>query len=128
MDKDFDQWNKLKKELDSKERILNFKNREIWWAHVGLNIGHEENGKGDTYKRPVLIIRKFSNRLFWGLPLTTQIKDKYYYHKIEFKNRKQCVMLSQFKIFEAKRLTVRMGTIGKIQFKEIKRILSDMMQ
>jgi mRNA interferase MazF len=127
MEKDFNSWNKLKQDLDKSHKSPTFKQREIWWCHLGLNIGHEENGKGDLYKRPVLIVKKFNNRLFWGLPLTTQIKDKNYYHKINFKNKEQCLMLSQFKVLESRRLTTIMGTIGKNQFSDIKKVLINIM-
>jgi mRNA interferase MazF len=126
MEKDFDRWNQLKKDLDSKENLPTFKQAEVWWCKIGLNVGHEENGKGGDYSRPILIIRKFNNRLFFGVPLTTQIKEKHYYHKIHFKDKEQCAMLSQMRLLEAKRLMNKMGQLTKNQFDEIRRILKDM--
>ena len=76
MDKNFDDWNLVKKNLDKNDSSPTFQKREIWWCSIGLNIGHEENGKNKDYSRPVLIIRKFNNHIFWGIPLTTQIKEK----------------------------------------------------
>ena len=43
---------------------------------------------------PVLIVRKFNPHIFFGVPLTTKIKQNPYYLPIRFKDREQCVMLS----------------------------------
>ena len=39
MEKEFDQWNKEKKEKDTGTMWPAFYEREVWWAHVGINIG-----------------------------------------------------------------------------------------
>lgn len=121
MHKDFNSWNDLKKNLDATDKIIFFKEREIWWCSLGLNIGHEENGKSQLFTRPVLIIRKFNNRLFIGVPLTTQIKENKYYRRFSFKDQEQCAMLSQIKVFEAKRLRKRMGELSEREFEQIRR-------
>ena len=35
-----------------------------------MNIGYEQDGSGNDFIRPVVIIRKFNNEIFWGVPLT----------------------------------------------------------
>jgi len=127
MHKDFDSWNAFKKQLDTNQKIPTFQEREIWWCSIGINVGHEENGKNQDYSRPILIIRKFNNHIFWGVPLTTQIKEKHYYHRIDFKEREQCVMLSQIRLLESKRLTDRMGKLPQQQFEVIKKTLKAML-
>ena len=57
MKKDFDKWNERKKALNDRERIL-FNPREIWWCSFGVNIGSEQDGSGDNFERPVIIIKK----------------------------------------------------------------------
>ena len=126
MEKDFDDWNILKQRLTDKKNIPAFGQREIWWCHLGVNIGDEENGKNKVYSRPILVVKKFNNHIFWGLPLTTQIKEKRYYHKIKFKDNEQCVMISQLRLWDARRLTTRMGKIPTDQFDEIRKIISDL--
>ena len=86
-----------------------------------MNIGHEENGKSQFFSRPVLVVRKFNKHLFFGIPLTTKIKENIYYHKINFKGEDQCAMLSQLKIFESKRMGSRMGDLPHGQFNEIRK-------
>ena len=74
MDKDFDKWNIQKKDLEDKENNVLYKTGDIWWCSVGLNVAEESCGKGDTYRRPVLILRKLSKNSFIGLPLSTKVK------------------------------------------------------
>lgn len=123
--KDFDVWNILKKKLDETERNVIFKERDVWWCSVGLNIGHEENGKNQFFTRPVLVVRKFNGHLFFGAPLTTKIKENKFYHRITFKGENQCAMLSQLKIFESKRMRSRMGELPHGQFNEIRRKIAE---
>lgn len=127
MIKDFKDWHQIKTDIDGSEKLPSFQEREIWWCSIGANVGHEEDGKGLYFRRPVLIIRKFNRRIFWGIPLTTQIKDKHYYHRIYFQDREQCVMLSQLRLWECKRLNSRMGKLDLKQFQEIKEKLKNML-
>lgn len=120
MDKDFDNWHRLKQTLNQKQRLTLYHERDIWWCSIGVNVGHEEDGKNATASRPVLIVRKFNRHIFWGVPLTTKIKDRLHYHRIHFKEREQCAMLSQMRLWESKRLKNRMGQLPEDQFEEIK--------
>lgn len=124
MSKDFDKWNGLKKHIDFQNHIPFFKEREIWWCSIGVNVGHEQNGKNEKFNRPVLIIKKFNTRLFWGVPLTTQIKDNRHYYQFNFKGQKQCAMLTQMRLWDANRITAKMGRIGQKKFNRIKSGLS----
>ena len=71
MDKNFDEWNECKKNRDKNDIDIYFYEREIWWCAIGVNVGFEQDGKGERFARPVLIIRKFSKNVFLGVPLTT---------------------------------------------------------
>ncbi|MBU6140826.1 MAG: type II toxin-antitoxin system PemK/MazF family toxin [Proteobacteria bacterium] len=124
--KNFDDWNTLKKKLDENRRAVIFKERDVWWCSIGLNVGHEENGKNQFFTRPVLVVRKFNRHLFFGIPLTTKIKENKYYHRITFKDEGQCAMLSQLKIFESKRMRSRMGELPHRQFNEIRKKIAEM--
>src|SRR3989338_2328477 len=74
MQKDFDQWNKHKKNLDGLKKDLLFKQGEVWWCAVGANIAEESCGKGEFFGRPVLVLKKLSGRNFIGIPLSTKSK------------------------------------------------------
>ncbi len=58
VNKNIFEWSKVKYKISSKENIPNVKEREIWWSNLGYNVGHEEHGKGEVYKRLVLILKK----------------------------------------------------------------------
>lgn len=125
-EKDFDGWNKVKTTLNKKNNIPVIQQREIWWCAIGINIGNEEDGKGKTYSRPVLIVRKFSPSVFLGIPLTTQIKDRWHYHRIHLHGQEQCVILQQLRLFDTKRLTTKLGKLSKNQFNAIRAVLKNM--
>lgn len=58
--KKFEMWFPIKSKLDSTDhRPPYFKEGEIWWSHIGENIGIETNGKSDAFTRPVLIFKKY---------------------------------------------------------------------
>ncbi len=126
MQKEFNVWNLLKQNLDQSERTLFFREKEIWWCSIGLNLGHEENGKNQFFTRPVLVIRKFNNHLFLGVPLTTQIKENKYYHQVKLKGETQCVMLSQLRTFGTNRMRSRLGELSGEQFLEVRGRLAEM--
>ncbi len=126
MEKHFDQWNIFKQRLDLEHKVPTFKQKEIWWCSIGVNIGHEENGKNQFFNRPVLIVRKFNNHIFLGVPLTTKIKDNKFYHTISVKSKNQSAMLSQIRVWESKRLTHKMGEIGEDEFKVMRKKIKEM--
>ena len=59
MNKNFDDWNLVKKNLDKNCSNPTFQKREIWWCSIGLNIGHEENGKNKDYSLTICFFAIF---------------------------------------------------------------------
>ena len=59
MKKDYLLWTKVKNKTNEKEARAKYNEREIWFANLGENIGFEEDGKGNDFIRPVLIIKGF---------------------------------------------------------------------
>ena len=55
--------------------------------------------------------------------LTTKIKQNPYYLPMRFKDREQCVMLSQLRLWDGKRLTHKMGQLPDDQFEAVKQAL-----
>lgn len=125
MDNIFDDWNEHKKMLDENHHIPTFKPREIWWASIGINVGHEQNGKGKRFNRPVLVVRKFNHRLFWGVPLSTQIKSSLHYHQFSFMGKPQSALLTQLRLWDGTRLTHKMGRLAEKEFLEISAALKN---
>ncbi len=72
----FKKWFELKMKLWHHESRVVFKQRELWWCSVGINLGEEIYGKGEKFTRPVLIFKKFTSNSFMALPLTTKEKKE----------------------------------------------------
>lgn len=125
MEKDFDKWNGLKKKIDTREDVeeneIFIKNRQIWWCSIGLNVGSEQNGHGEVFERPVLVLRKYTAETFLGVPLTSKKKDGNYYFKLEpYSGVSSYVILSQAKVIDRKRVR-RM--IYEISYQEYQKII-----
>ncbi len=118
--KRFDEWNDLKKDLDEKEEFVIPKEREVYWASIGENIGYEQNGKGESFSRPVLIVKKYSKNMFFGVPLSTQIKEGSFFYNFTFLDETSNALIVQSRLFDAKRLENRLGMISEEDFENIK--------
>jgi mRNA-degrading endonuclease toxin of MazEF toxin-antitoxin module len=125
--KDFTEWHSLKQQLQVRKDAPIFQQQEIWWCSVGMNIGHEADGKSKLYSRPVLVVRKFNRHIFFGVSLTSRIKENPYYHRIHFLGNEQCVMLSQLRLWESRRLLNRMGKLPDNQFNAVRAALQNLL-
>jgi mRNA interferase MazF len=114
--KDFPAWLSKKTHLNASTQIPYFKEREVWWASIGHNIGDEEDGKNDDFSRPVLIIRKFNNRFFYGVPLSSKIKSGPYYHVLRVKGRTNVALLSHLRDYDARRLINKLDTVTRADY------------
>jgi len=91
-------------------------------------VGFEQDGAGENYLRPVLIVKKFNNEIFWGIPLTKSVKDepkdKRYYYSLSFaENVISLAILSQIRLIDAKRLKYKLGDMEEKEFLETKEAL-----
>lgn len=127
--KDFNGWNAEKKNLEiSTPDVLPFHEREIWWCSIGVNLGDEQDGKNLFFERPVLVVKKFNQKLAWVVPLTSRLKTGIYYHGLEHQNRLITVILSQLRLVSIKRLRRLIGKISPYQYFETKHKLLGLLQ
>ncbi len=115
----FDRWNDLKQKIDAKEKGILFNERDILFISLGQNIGFEQYGKGEEYLRPVVVLKKFSRNLFFGVPLSSQIKEGYFFHKVSFRNKINSALLLQARTFDAKRIKYRLATLSSKEFEKL---------
>ena len=120
MEKDFDKWNELKKVTSNLDTQIKIRVGEIRWCKFGMNIGKEIIGKGDTFHRPVLILKKFSGDVFLGLPLTTKFHKGDWYYNIIHDDITQTIILNQGRILDRKRLEEKLFEISEIELENIK--------
>ena len=107
---------------------LSFHEREIWWCSIGLNLGDEQDGKNELFERPVLIIKKFNNKICWVLPMTTKQKDGIYYHQLEHDGKIFSVILSQIRLVSVKRFRRFIRKISPHQFEKIQNKLASFLK
>ena len=122
-DKEYDWWNKLKKEIQSDTNEPDYfpKEGEVWMSSLGKNIGFEQNGSGTNFSRPILVVKKFNNHMFWCASLSTkQKKFDFYYNFIDPNGEKVSVILAQLKLVSVKRLKRKLYDISSDNLKKIK--------
>jgi mRNA interferase MazF len=125
LEKDFDQWNELKKQLNSRERFPFARPREIWWCSIGLNIGVESDGKHENFERPVVVVRAYNAEMIKVVPLTTREKRHPCYFEIKH-DTKSFAVLAQAKTISGKRLLRKIGKISTEEFKRLKEALIEL--
>ena len=127
MEKDFRAWHALKTELQNNPYRRFFAEREIWICSIGLNIGHEEDGKNERFLRPVVVFKKISSDEFWGIPLTSSERKEPFRYCFEFNGKTTTAILSQIRLLDGKRLLRRSGMMSEKAFfemaKEFKRLI-----
>ncbi len=126
MNKDLDRWNILKKQVECSKQLIKFRQRDIIFMKIGANIGYEQDGKGDEFLRPVLVYKKFSNRTFLGIPLTSKKKIDKFHFEFEFsKDKKSYAILSQIRLFDVKRASYKNKTINNSEYEKLEKRLKD---
>ena len=112
MQKDFDNWNTRKKEIDEREPNFYYE-REIRWCSLGINVGFEQDGTSETYKRPVLIIKGFSRHVCLVVPLTTSIRKHILRVPVGLiEGSEASANVSQIRVVDTRRLQNRIGGVG----------------
>ncbi len=121
-EQEFDKWNKQKKSLHLKPDLVKFypHKRQVWMAVYGKNIGYEQNGAGDNFFRPILVIKKFNNKMFWIVPLSSKQKQiDFYYNFLDLNDIPAAIILAQLKLVSIKRFYRLMYTLDKQKFEKI---------
>ena len=114
-------WWKITIKLHAKEQKSLFKEGDIWWCSIGLNVGVEIFGKGKYFARPVIIFKKSSANSFLGIPLTTQPKTGAWHIPFVYVEKKQYAVLSQIRTLDSRRLRDKIGALPEVNFEEIRK-------
>jgi mRNA-degrading endonuclease toxin of MazEF toxin-antitoxin module len=121
IDREIDAWSKVKKTTNKRTNLPGIRTGEIRWCRLGINIGKEQIGKGETFKRPVLILKKFSGDVFFGLPLTSKAHTGDWYFELTQKERYGYIILNQGRVLDRKRLEDKIVELGEKEVDNIKR-------
>ncbi len=123
MKKDFQTWNKKKELLHNEKARPFFSEGEVWFCALGLNVGFEQDGRGQSFLRPVIILKKFNKEVFWGIPLTKRKKKGLYYFSFKLKDKTSTAILSQVRLIDGKRLHYRIAKVSSNDLQEIRKRL-----
>lgn len=122
--KEYSRWHGIKVKVNNEKERLLFYEREIWFATLGENVGFEQDGRGENYLRPVVIVRKFNNEICLIVPLIKNKKKGIYYFNFSYINGfVSTAILSQIKLIDAKRFSYKSGYVSKNDFLELKQKL-----
>lgn len=101
------------------EKQVFYREKEIWWAALGQNIGYEINGKQELYERPILILKKYNADTCFILPFTTQIKYPLPWYQIFISNKLGVINLTQGRTISSKRLLRRYEMLDSEKYEQI---------
>ncbi len=120
MKKDFIGWNVKKIDVNAVGFNKLYRQRDVWWCVLGINIGNEQDGNDDGYQRPVLILRGLSSKTCIIVPLTTS--GEVHGFRIDvgiIAGKKAKAIISQIKVIDTKRLVNKIGVVNKDTFETI---------
>lgn len=121
MQKDFDGWNKIKKQTHAEHPRL-YTVREIWWCRLGVNVGTEQDGRGEKFLRPALILRGFGSDACLIAPLTTSTREHALRVSVgEVEGIQARANLSQLRVIDTRRLVEKVGFLEKEIFTNVRK-------
>jgi|SaaInlV_100m_DNA_6_1039743.scaffolds.fasta_scaffold04889_3 hypothetical protein len=127
MEKDFDNWNKLKKEIENESKNIIIKEWEIWWTHIWLNIKSESCWKWNKFRRPVLVMKKLSHTNCIIVPLSTQIKKWTWFANYNIEGIEYTALLYQIRMMHTNRFYVKETKLNYRIFNIIKKKLKKLL-
>jgi mRNA interferase MazF len=120
--KRFKEWLLFKESLDARKHAPPlFSEGDIWWCHIGENVGIETGGKGNSFTRPILIFKKYDRYSFLSFPLTTRNKTGTWYAPIRFRETIQSIIVAQGRTMDYRRLKERIGELDSDQMKIVRK-------
>ena len=127
-EKDYKIWHNKKTLINKEKDRPFFHERDIFFCSLGSNIGFEQDGKGDDFLRPVIVIKKFNKEVCLVIPITKTAKKGKYYFSFSYKEGVSSVaILSQVRLVDAKRLEYKSGTLSQEDFRNLKEKLRQLL-
>lgn len=128
MEKDFDEWNNQKRIIHTGGSHKFYKEREIWWCSIGMNIGFEHDGDGLEYQRPILILKGLGRGLCVTVPLTSSTTIHPLRIPIGIINNKEAsAVISQIRSIDTRRLVDRVCRLDKDKFDITRKAIKDLL-
>ena len=118
--KNFKDWLCRKEKIEKEKAVKRFRNGEIRWVSLGVNIGAEIDGKGESFNRPCVLVSFSSDSLALVFPMSSKIKNLPGYVKIKIKEEEVSVCIHQAKVISTKRIFERITTISEDKLTTLK--------
>jgi mRNA interferase MazF len=126
--KDFGTWNTCKISIRRDEKNRWCRPRDIWWCKMGVNIGFEQDGKGENFVRPVVVLQSFGKYTALIVPITTSIKEnRYHVYLGKPLGLKASAIITQLRLVDTKRLIEKAGKLEEGVFDNVKRAIKDLL-
>ncbi len=127
MKKDFDKWNKIKQKTHEEEKTRLYTVREVWWCRLGVNIGTEQDGKGNWHVRPCVIVCAFGPDACFIVPLTTSKKKHFLRVSVgEVNGISARANISQMRVVDTRRLQNKIAFINNDTFCKLKKRIREL--
>lgn len=128
MNKDFETWNTRKKQIHLENLYSFYKEREIWWCLLGINVGLEHDGDRIEHQRPVLVLKGLSAHTCFVIPLTSSIHT----HPLRIPigvigGIEATAVISQLRVIDTKRLVEKICVLDKEKFEITRKAIKDLL-
>lgn len=112
--KEFTKWHEIKSVTEERDtsRIL-VKEGALWLIRLGVNVGSELDGKGTQFFRPVIVIKKVNEQVFFGVPISSKVTRGYFRQKFTLLGKPRDAILSHVRAFDKKRCMRFMTMLDK---------------
>ena len=119
--KDFDQWGKVKKQINVKKVPITIRSGDVRWVILGVNVASEIDGKGDLFLRPALILHVIGADLALVVPLTSKQKSIPGYIPFALKKKFCSLCLHQIKVVSQNRILHRLEHVADNRVREVQK-------
>ncbi|MFA7298510.1 MAG: type II toxin-antitoxin system PemK/MazF family toxin [Candidatus Absconditabacterales bacterium] len=123
----FDLWNIQKKNIHNKYSTIYFREGDIRRCSLGMNIRTEAYGKGESFRRPILILKKLSDDSCIIIPLSSKSKIGTRFCEYTLHGTKGTALLYQIKMLHKNRFQRKIGELDEKDFGTIKKRLKQLL-
>lgn len=121
--KDFAGWAKFAEQVERRPRPTGLKSGIICWCYLGVNIGTEQDGRGDNFTRPVLILNILSPTQVIILPFTSKRKEGKSYMEIPINGQLESLIMNQPRTVDLRRIGDFLDEISGQELDKIRKIV-----
>lgn len=124
----FENWNKIKQEINDKDTShIYFKEWDIWWTSLWQNVKSESNWKWDFFMRPILVLKKLSSEICISIPLSTKLKNWTWFYQYNLHWEIYTALLYQARMIHKNRFQRKIWELDEKDFEETKKRLKNLL-